>query len=91
MGAAPGEAHALAGLARCARAEGRTAEAEAGLRQALALFQRIGAAEAADVSAELAALAGAPGPAPASPVIPARLARIAAFAPTRENSPFDSA
>ena len=68
MGAAPGEAHALAGLARCAQAEGRTAEAEAeaGLRQALALFQRIGAAEAADVPAELAALAGAPGPAPAS-------------------------
>jgi hypothetical protein len=54
-------------LARCARAEGRTAEAEAGLRQALALFQRIGAAEAADVSAELDALPGAPGPAPASP------------------------
>jgi hypothetical protein len=67
IGAASGEAHALVGLARCARAEGRTAEAEAGLRQALALFQRIGAAEAADVSAELDALPGAPGPAPASP------------------------
>jgi len=44
-----------------ARAEGRTAEAETGLRQALALFQRIGAAEAAVLSAELDALPGAPG------------------------------
>jgi hypothetical protein len=42
-------------------------EAEAGLRQALALFQRIGAAEAADVSAELDAPAGAPGPGSTSP------------------------
>lgn len=41
----------------------RTAEGEAGLRQALAIFQRIGAAEAADVSAELDALPGAPRPA----------------------------
>jgi ATP/maltotriose-dependent transcriptional regulator MalT len=64
---APGEAHALAGLARCAWVEGRTAAAEAGLRQALALFQRIGAAEAADVSAELDALPGVPGPAPPTP------------------------
>jgi hypothetical protein len=33
------------------------------LRQALAIFQRIGAAKAADVSAELDALPGAPDPA----------------------------
>ena len=52
------EAHALAGLGRCALATGRTAEAEAGLRQALEIFQRIGAPEAATVSAELDALSG---------------------------------
>jgi hypothetical protein len=61
------EAHALAGLGRCARAAGRTAEAEDKLRQALAILQRIGAAQAADVSAELDALPGMPDPAPASP------------------------
>jgi len=53
------EAHALAGLARCALATGRTAEAADGLRQALDIFQRIGAAEAVDVSAELQALTDA--------------------------------
>ena len=67
IGIAWDEAHALAGLARCARAAGRTAEAEDKLRQALAIFQRIGAAEAADVPAELDALPGTPDPAPASP------------------------
>ena len=67
IGSALEEAHALAGLGRCARAAGRTAEAEDRLRQALAIFQRIGAAEAADVSAELDALPGAPDPASASP------------------------
>jgi tetratricopeptide (TPR) repeat protein/transcriptional regulator with XRE-family HTH domain len=52
------EARALAGLARCALADGSPAEAEAedGLRQALTIFQQIGAAEAADLSAELDAL-----------------------------------
>ena len=50
------EAHALAGLGRCALAAGRTADAEAGLRQAREIFQRIGAAEASGVSAELDAL-----------------------------------
>jgi tetratricopeptide (TPR) repeat protein len=50
------EAHALAGLGRCALAVGRTAEADDKLRQALEIFQRIGAAEAADVAAELDAL-----------------------------------
>ena len=57
----------LAGLGRCARAPGRTAEAGKTLRQALAIFQRIGAAEAADVSAELDALPGTPDPASTSP------------------------
>jgi len=50
------EAHALAGLARSALAAGRTAEAEAGLRQARDIFQRIGAAEAASLNAELGAM-----------------------------------
>jgi tetratricopeptide (TPR) repeat protein len=56
IGSSWDEAHALAGLARCALAAGRTADAEAGLRQAQETFQRIGAAEASDVSAELDAL-----------------------------------
>jgi tetratricopeptide (TPR) repeat protein len=67
LGIALEEAHALAGLGRCARAAGRTAEAEDKLRHALAIFQRIGAAEAADVPAELDALPGTADPAPASP------------------------
>jgi transcriptional regulator with XRE-family HTH domain len=46
-------AHALAGLGRCAMAAGHATQAEALLRQALEIFQRIGAGEAADVSAEL--------------------------------------
>jgi tetratricopeptide (TPR) repeat protein len=56
------EACALAGLGRCALALGRTGDAAEGLRQARDLFQRIGAAEATDVAAELDRLAG-PGPA----------------------------
>ena len=52
---------------RCARAAGRTAEAEDRLRHALAILQRIGAAETAGVSAELDALPGTPDPAPSSP------------------------
>jgi tetratricopeptide (TPR) repeat protein/transcriptional regulator with XRE-family HTH domain len=56
------EAHALAGLGRCALAAGRTAAGEAALRQALAIFQQSGAAEAGDVAAELDALSKhAPG------------------------------
>ena len=47
------EAPALAGLGRCALAGGRTADAIAALRQARDIFRRIGAAEAADVAAEL--------------------------------------
>jgi len=50
------EAHALAGLARCALASGCNTEAENKLRRALDIFQRLGAAEAADVSGELAAM-----------------------------------
>ena len=56
IGDSADEAHALAGLGRCALAAGHTAEAEDRLQQALDIFQWIGAAEAADVSGELAAL-----------------------------------
>jgi hypothetical protein len=42
IGSAWDEAHALAGLGRCARADGRAATAEDQLRQALEIFQRIG-------------------------------------------------
>jgi tetratricopeptide (TPR) repeat protein len=54
------EAHALAGLGRCALAAGHATQAVALLRQALEIFQRIGAAEAGDVSRELTALTGPP-------------------------------
>jgi tetratricopeptide (TPR) repeat protein/transcriptional regulator with XRE-family HTH domain len=54
------EAHALAGLGRCALAAGHAAQAEVLLRQALEIFQRIGAAEAPDLLAELDALTGPP-------------------------------
>jgi len=50
------EACALAELGRCARAVGHTADAEASLGQAREIFQRIGAAEATAVAAELDAL-----------------------------------
>jgi tetratricopeptide (TPR) repeat protein len=56
------EARALAGLGRCALAAGLRAEAETGLRRALEILQRIGAAEASAASAELNALS-APWPA----------------------------
>ena len=52
------EAHALAGLGRCDLAAGHPAAAEAKLRQAHQMFQRIGAAETPDVADELDALAG---------------------------------
>jgi hypothetical protein len=58
------EAHALAGLGRCALAAGHATQAGVLLRQALEIFQRIGAAETADVSAELEALTGARSSAP---------------------------
>jgi tetratricopeptide (TPR) repeat protein len=50
------EAHALAGLGRCAQAAGRTSDALVNLRRAREIFQQIGAAEASDVSAELDAI-----------------------------------
>ena len=50
------EANALAGLARCELAAGPRSGAEAGLREALEIFERIGAVEAPEVSAELNAL-----------------------------------
>jgi DNA-binding SARP family transcriptional activator/tetratricopeptide (TPR) repeat protein len=50
------EAHAQAGLGRCALAVGRSAEAEASLGRAHQIFARIGAAEEAAVATELDAL-----------------------------------
>ncbi len=50
------EAHAVAGLGRCALAAGQPAQARILLRQALEIFQRIGAADAKDLAAELDAL-----------------------------------
>jgi tetratricopeptide (TPR) repeat protein len=47
------EAHALAGLGRCAITEGHAVRAEILLRQALEIFQRIGAAEVPDLHIEL--------------------------------------
>jgi tetratricopeptide (TPR) repeat protein len=47
------EANALAGLGRASLAAGQTADAETCLRQAQEIFQRIGATEAASVTAEL--------------------------------------
>jgi tetratricopeptide (TPR) repeat protein len=58
IGSARDEAPALAGLGRCALAANRTAEAADNLRRALEIFERIGAPEAAEVAAELAALTG---------------------------------
>jgi hypothetical protein len=54
------EAHALAGLGRCALAVGHATQAKILLRQALEIFQRIGAAETPDLLAELDALTGPP-------------------------------
>jgi tetratricopeptide (TPR) repeat protein len=50
------EARALAGLGRCAMADGHATQAGVLLRQGLEIFQRIGAAEAPDLLAELDAL-----------------------------------
>jgi hypothetical protein len=60
------EAQALAGLGRCALAGDDATQAETLLRQALEIFQRIGAAEAASVSAELDAVTEAQPAAPGS-------------------------
>jgi tetratricopeptide (TPR) repeat protein/transcriptional regulator with XRE-family HTH domain len=54
------EGHALAGLGRCALTAGHATPAGALLQQALEIFQRIGAAEAPDLRAELDALTGPP-------------------------------
>jgi tetratricopeptide (TPR) repeat protein len=56
------EAHALAGLGRCAVAAGNATEARGDLKQALEIFQRIGAGEASSVASELEAVT-APRPA----------------------------
>jgi Tfp pilus assembly protein PilF len=58
----PDEAHALAGLGRCALAAGRAAQAETLLGKALQIMRRIGLPEAAEVAAELDALPGVPPP-----------------------------
>jgi hypothetical protein len=65
------EAHALPAWA---------AEAEDRLRQALAILQRIGAAEAADVAARTGRAARSAGSGPSLPVMQARLARTVALA-----------
>ena len=69
IGSSVDEADALAGLGRCALAARRPADAEALLGQALEIFQRIGAAAASGVRAELAALAS-PRPAGTKGVMP---------------------
>ena len=56
IGSAWDEAHALAGLGRCALAAGDTDGAKTRLRQARDIFQQIGAAEAPGVATELDAL-----------------------------------
>jgi tetratricopeptide (TPR) repeat protein/transcriptional regulator with XRE-family HTH domain len=61
------EAHALAGLGRCALSAGQDAHAETLMRQALEIFQRTGAADAAEVAAELETLAAAPDQAAGGP------------------------
>jgi len=62
------EAHALAGLGRAALAASHASEAAGMLRQALGIFRQIGAAEAADVSADLEALTDAQSATPESPL-----------------------
>jgi tetratricopeptide (TPR) repeat protein/transcriptional regulator with XRE-family HTH domain len=52
------EAEALAGLGRCALAAGHATQGRVLLRQALEIFQRIGAAEALDLLTELDARTG---------------------------------
>jgi tetratricopeptide (TPR) repeat protein len=53
------EAHALSGLGRCAIAGGQAIDAQASLQQARSIFKKIGAAEAATISAELDAMTAA--------------------------------
>ena len=56
VSSSPDEAHALAGLGRCALAAGQLIEAQDRLRQALEIFQQIGEPEAGGVCRELPAL-----------------------------------
>ena len=72
------EAHALAGLGRCALAAGHAEQAAETLRQALEIFKRIGAAETAGVSVELAA---------ATEAQPAKTVRRHEPRPQREREP----
>jgi tetratricopeptide (TPR) repeat protein/transcriptional regulator with XRE-family HTH domain len=58
------EAHALAGLGRCALAADHATQAGVLLRQAQEIFQRIGAAEATGLAAELDAMRASAHPAP---------------------------
>lgn len=51
------QAHALAGIGRCALAAGNAADAHSYLRQAHEIFQRIGATEATGIATELRAIA----------------------------------
>jgi tetratricopeptide (TPR) repeat protein/transcriptional regulator with XRE-family HTH domain len=60
IGSSWDEASALAGLGRCAVAGGDAGQGEALLRQALEIFQRMGAAEVPELLAELDALTGPP-------------------------------
>lgn len=52
------EAQALVGLGRCSLAAGRTGDGAASLRRGREIFERIGAAEAAAIAAELDGLTG---------------------------------
>ena len=61
------EAHAQAGLGRCALAAGHATRAGVLLRQAAEIFQRIGAAEATSLAAELDAMRAPAHPAPDQP------------------------
>ena len=56
IGTVRDEAQALAGLARCSAAVGHTSRAQALLQQAYVMLQRIGAADAPALLAELNAL-----------------------------------
>ena len=56
IASAADEAYALAGLGRCALAGGDAARAEILMRQAVDIFQRFGAAAAAELLPELKAL-----------------------------------
>jgi tetratricopeptide (TPR) repeat protein len=58
------EAHAVAGLGRCALARDDAARAGNLLRQALEIFQKIGTVEVTEVAAELDALPGTPDATP---------------------------